>query len=178
MRPHVFPRVAGFLAMSMGSVVLAGWLLHLPGLQRLHARLAIMPPYTAFCLILSGIALTIIRKPRGLDFKIPLARLCAMVVAFLGFLSLAGQWLAQKLAAATQPGGVVPMLAAFELTCIGLALSLFDVEIRQKRPSKFLSWTVIVTILTIVFLFVADPQPLALHTQLTFLLLSLAMLAL
>src|SRR2546422_349824 len=45
-----------------GCLVVIGWLIHFPGVRRIHPMLGTMGSYAAFCFIFSGVALALLRK--------------------------------------------------------------------------------------------------------------------
>ena len=85
--------LAGPLAMVVGGLVLAGWLLRLRFLASVMPDFTTMKPNTAACLVLAGLSLWLLRlrSNQGIAFN-PVhprfAQICALLVAFLGLLTL------------------------------------------------------------------------------------------
>jgi hypothetical protein len=169
------PVAASILVVSTGLLVLAGWIFHLPGLHAFHHLIAYMPPYPAFCLVLSGIALAIMHKAQSDGWIRSGARLCAIIVVITSLFSVAFQLLARRLTngAATR----ILMLTSMQILCLGFALLVLDMRVRSIRPSKWLSIGVIITVLSTLVVSVINPQPLAFHTELALLVLSSGILA-
>jgi hypothetical protein len=168
------PVAASILVISTGLLVLAGWIFHLPGLHAFHHLIAYMPPYPAFCFVLSGIALAIMQTKSDGWIRSG-ARLCAIIVVIMSLFSVAFQLLAWRLTngAATR----LLMLTSMQILCLGFALLVLDMQVRSIRPSKWLSIGVIITVLSTLVVSVINPQPLAFHTELALLVLSVGILA-
>ena len=77
------------------------------------------------------------------------SQICALAVCFLSLLSLGGRWLGWQVriddflftifASYADAAGRMPSLSALMFLMLGLALLLLDTEIRQVRPSQWLS---------------------------------------
>src|SRR2546422_2811342 len=87
-------RVCGVVAAIIGGGVLLGWGLELPTLRSGLPGLASMKPNSAFCFILAGLSLLLIRVGRGGPGRW-LGQLLGGMVALVGLLTLAeyaGGW--------------------------------------------------------------------------------------
>src|SRR5271157_5811588 len=87
------PRFAGPIAMAVGGLVLAGWLLGIRTLMSVMPGYVTMKPNAAFCFVLAGLSLWLLRIPPGqaIEFNPKHGRvgqICALLVAFLGLLTL------------------------------------------------------------------------------------------
>jgi two-component system sensor histidine kinase/response regulator len=85
--------LAGLIAMAVGGLVLAGWLLGWRLLTTVMPGFTTMKPNTAACLILAGLSLWLVRFRSNQDFQLGpghrrFAQTCAILVAFLGLLTL------------------------------------------------------------------------------------------
>ena len=85
--------LAGPFAMAVGGLVLAGWLLGLRFLASVMPDFTTMKPNTAACLVLAGLSLWLLRlrSNQAVAFNPAprrLAQICALLVAFLGLLTL------------------------------------------------------------------------------------------
>src|ERR1700730_14828173 len=84
---------AGPIAMAVGGLVLVGWLLRIRTLTSVMPHYTTMKPNTAFCLVLAGLSLWLLRLRSGQAGKLSpkhgrLGQICAVLVAFLGLLTL------------------------------------------------------------------------------------------
>jgi PAS domain S-box-containing protein len=85
--------LAGPIAMAVGGLVLAGWLLGLRFLATVMPDFTTMKPNTAACLVLAGLSLWLLRfrSNHGVELNPEhrqFAQICALLVAFLGLLTL------------------------------------------------------------------------------------------
>src|ERR1700732_754376 len=84
---------AGPIAMAVGGLVLVGWLLGISTLTSVFPHYTTMKPNTAFCFVLAGLSLWLLRLPssQAVEFNPKhgrLGQICAVLVAFLGLLTL------------------------------------------------------------------------------------------
>src|SRR5271165_4430099 len=84
---------AGPIAMAVGGLVLVGWLLGIRTLTSLMPHYTTMKPDTAVCFVLAGLSLWLLRLPssQAVEFNPKhgrLGQICALLVAFLGLLTL------------------------------------------------------------------------------------------
>jgi signal transduction histidine kinase len=187
--------LAGPFAMAVGVFVLAGWQWDIEFFKRLLPGLVSMNPVTAVAFILAGWSLH--QQREALISTRPLARLAALAVLAIGATTLWNtvfgwnldydQFLfASKLAQdGTFPNRMAPNTALmFALT--GLALLLLDTKTRRGfRPAEPLALAaVLIALLALIgygyrvqWLYgVAAFIPMALHTAVLFLVLSLGVL--
>jgi two-component system cell cycle sensor histidine kinase/response regulator CckA len=193
---------AALAAVVVGASVLAGWFFEVEFLKRIASGLVAMNPATAVAFVLAGTSLALfLQSPRGRDQKsralILTARLCALVVALIGLGKLAGilcgwdlgvdRWLfASKLPDGLQfPNRMAPN-AALSFLLFGSALLLVDVKNRSVRFCVEFSVVVVgfVSFLAVLghvynvqsLYRLGDSIPMALHTVITFSMLSVAFL--
>ena len=180
---------AGWIAVAVGCLILIGWLLGIETLKTILPGLVAMNPATAVAFILAGASL------RLLDRAGPLSRALAVAVALIGLIKLAGilfgfdlgidQLLFRdKLGAvgdAVRPNRMAPTTAT-NFLLLGLALLLADA---RTRPAQFLALLIasVAALAFVGYLYgvqsltgVAAYIPMALHTALTFLVLSTGLL--
>jgi len=81
------PAIGGTVALS-GILVLISWLLHFPGLNRLHPVLGQMGFRTAFCFVLAGTGLLLLRTEHTRGWKLRLAQASATVAVLVSALAL------------------------------------------------------------------------------------------
>ena len=84
---------AGPIAMAVGGLVLVGWLLGIRALASVLPHYTTMKPNTAFGFVLAGLSLWLLRLPssKAVEFNPKhgrLGQICAVLVAFLGLLTL------------------------------------------------------------------------------------------
>src|SRR5271165_7228592 len=84
---------AGPIAMAVGSLVLVGWLLGIRTLTSVIPDYTTMKPNTAVCFVLVGLSLWLLRLPSSQSVECnpkhgQLGQICAVLVAFLGLLTL------------------------------------------------------------------------------------------
>ena len=84
---------AGPIAMAVGGLVLVGWLLGMRTLASVFPHYTTMKPNTAVCFVLAGLSLWLLRLPlsQAVEFNPKhgrLGQICAVLVAFLGLLTL------------------------------------------------------------------------------------------
>ena len=84
---------AGPIAMAVGILVLVGWLLGIRTLTSVFPHYTTMKPNTASCFVLAGLSLWLLRLPssQAVEFNPKhgrLGQICAVLVAFLGLLTL------------------------------------------------------------------------------------------
>jgi two-component system, sensor histidine kinase and response regulator len=84
---------AGPIAITVGGLVLVGWLLGIRTLASVFPHYTTMKPNTAVCFVLAGLSLWLLRTPssQSVEFNPKhgrLGQICAVLVAFLGLLTL------------------------------------------------------------------------------------------
>src|SRR3984893_14751068 len=84
---------AGPIAMAVGGLVLVGWMLGMRTLASVFPHYTTMKPNTAFCFVLAGLSLWLLRLPssQAVEFNPKhgrLGQICAVLVAIIGLLTL------------------------------------------------------------------------------------------
>lgn len=193
-----FARLAGITVALAGFLVLTGWVLNIPSLKSIYPGLGTMKVNTAFCFLLSGIALRLQCSPRQLIYRHYII-VCAGIVALLGLLTLLDYFFQWRL-------GIEQLLlrqshdileqsthvrstptTAFNLLFVGVALLLIDTEFPRgywlsqilSIVAKFVSLLVIIGYLYGVNSFYSFGTDLyvSLHAALTCVLLCAGILA-
>ncbi|MEY2440542.1 MAG: hypothetical protein QOI34_1927, partial [Verrucomicrobiota bacterium] len=186
------------ISISIGILVLLGWLFTVESLKRVVPGFVAMNPITAAAFIAAGTALLVLRVDRKFGWPYQhMAQLAALGVALLGLLKLYSiltgtglgmdQWLFGNELAADAiniPNRMAPN-TALNFVLSGLALLLINVEVRGHRPSELLSVVSGVSgLLALVgyiyrvpmFYGVGDAIPMALHTSVGFIALAIGTL--
>jgi PAS domain S-box-containing protein len=93
LRRGFLTKIAVLIAVTLGSMVLAGWLWGIRPLTSLIPNYATMKPNTAFCFVVAGLALWLLRRPStrvksANPFHPPWGQICAFLVALVGVLTL------------------------------------------------------------------------------------------
>ena len=86
-------KIAVLIAVTLGSMVLAGWFWGIRPLTSLIPNYATIKPNTAFCFVAAGLALWLLRRPStrvksAIPFHPPWGQICALLVAMVGLLTL------------------------------------------------------------------------------------------
>ncbi len=194
-----YSRGASVLAVLVGSLVLAGYVLDIPPLKSVFPRFVTMKVNAAISFILAGLALYVTEKEPKSIWMVRLAQACAVIVSLIGLLTL-GEYLfgwdlgIDQLLIEEPVGtlgssfpGRMAAFAAVSFLLISLALLLLHVETSGgSRPAEFLALT---TAAISVFSFtgylfgvdffygVAPYTALAIHTSVTFIVLSVGVLS-
>jgi PAS domain S-box-containing protein len=84
---------AGPVTMALGGLVLVGWLLGIPALTSVMPHYATMKPNAAFCFVVAGLSLWLLRLPSDQAIELNsrhrrLGQICAVLVALVGLLTL------------------------------------------------------------------------------------------
>jgi signal transduction histidine kinase/CheY-like chemotaxis protein/HPt (histidine-containing phosphotransfer) domain-containing protein len=195
-----FSRVASILAVLVGCMVLVGWTLDVGVLERVLPGLVAMNPVSAVGFALAGVSAWLLQEERaGLRVR-RVARVCALVVALVGLLKLVqmlvglefgidqllfGKKLEAEAASTGFPNRMAPN-TALNFLLLGLALFFLDSRTRRGRwPAQYLALAVVgVSVPALVgylygvtYLYgVASYIPMALHTALVFVVLSVGLL--
>jgi PAS domain S-box-containing protein len=187
------PAAASAVAITVGVLVLLGWLFDVELLKRVVPGFVAMNPATASCFIIAGVALAMSIQGDRPPAAQALATILSAVVLLAGLSKLIGiaggwhpnidEWLfASKLVAA---GGALPNRmapnTAFNFVLIGLSLLTLDVSTRRFSSSQaFAILAGFAALLPITgylygvqsFRGLASFVPMALHTAVTFLILT------
>ncbi|MBI2818752.1 MAG: PAS domain S-box protein, partial [Acidobacteria bacterium] len=199
---RTFARWAGSAAAATGMLVLLGWALDIATLKRVLPHLSSMKPNTAVGLILTGVSLLLLQREwpggrRGRSASV-VSQLCAGAVVLIGALTLTEHWTGWDLRidqilfqdTSALPGELHPlrmgMIAGLSFVLTGCALLWFDVETRNaRRPAEWLSFLagLIALVVLIAYAYsvesivgLASDTEVALHTAVTFALLSIGIL--
>lgn len=191
-------RLCAGIVLTIGAASMAGWLLHIPVLTRLHPSLVTMKANMALCLIMAGTALWLLQNEGVTRGRRRVAQSCAALMAVIGLLTMIEHlWQVnlgidmlivtetQEQAGRSIPGRFGPASAVM-LMLSGAALVLMDCRFRGGRyPTPYLAAvTVCVTFLICLsYVYGAGGQsPLShyltigLHTVAAFLFLCLGIL--
>ncbi len=197
---HLVSRAVSVVAILVGSSVLVGWTLDVDVLKRIFPGLVAMNPATAIAFVLAGLSLWLVQAQNRTSGLRRIARGLAFAVALVGLIKLVGilsGWdvgidqllfrgrLESEAAVTGIPNRMAPN-TALNFFLLGGALLLVD---RQNHRSYWLAQLLIVvslaaSVLAIVgyaygvtsFYGVASFIPMALHTALTFVVLSVGLL--
>jgi|GEM_PF-3038689 len=193
------PWIAGILVILIGLIVLTGWATNLEPLKRLHPDLVAMNPTTACCFVLSGIALLLIyRRATTWPPRITIDLLACIIglVGTLKFIDLM----------AGMDSGVDRMVFAGKLvgpntlninamapnTALNLALTGITILCASRRHPRLLTLGQACNLLTILLASIAivgyaygafgfyrfrSYFPMALHTAISFIIVSIGLLA-
>ena len=194
-RPFV-SRVIGGMTVLVGCAVLAGWCFDIQVLTGVSPGPVTIEPNTALAFILAGVSLGLLAQPAG-RWQRRAARVCATAIVILGLLTLTEYlfgwdwgldelWFRQALQATgeSHPGRMAPH-TSFNFVLLGLALLVLDEPDRRLWFTQLLSLTAaIVAFAALVgyllgvstLLGVVAYTQMALHTSLTFLMLSVGLL--
>jgi signal transduction histidine kinase/ActR/RegA family two-component response regulator len=186
---------AAIVPVAIGVLVLAGWIFMIESFKRVASDFVAMNPVTAISFIAAGSSLLILRRDQAAVAQKRLAQLAAGVVVIVGITKLVSlfahssvavdRWLFQNaLAREIIPNQMAPN-TAFGLVLCGLALLSIDFEFGRHRPAELLSVVAGVAALFALvgyvyrapmFYGVADAIPMALHTAIAIIALSVGTL--
>jgi signal transduction histidine kinase/DNA-binding response OmpR family regulator len=195
-----FSRVASILAIFVGCMVLAGWSFDVGVLERILPGLVAMNPISAVGFVLAGVSAWLLQKQRASLRVRRIAQACALIVALLGLLKLLQMLIgwesgidqllfAQKLEVEAASTGFPNRMAPNTALCfllLGGALYFLDGRTRRGRwPAQYLALAVVGISLPalvgylygVTYLYgIASYIPMALHTALTLVVLSVGLL--
>jgi signal transduction histidine kinase len=185
------PRTIGAVLAFAGTAILLGWILHVPGLSKIHPFLSSMSSHSAFCFVLVGLGLMLMtsedRRQRQAGWT---AGLLIIVISLLT-LSEWYHWGVGIHSVLVGPvgrlfPGRMPIATSIAFLSLGAALVLIDVEFAGWRPSEFLAFiaalTSLLALIAYTFSFVSfvplpTRRPLALHTLIMLVACSFGVLA-
>ena len=193
--------MASILAVLVGCVVLVGWTLDIGVLERVLPGLVAMNPVSAVAFVLAGVSAWLLQEERAGRGARRIARACALAVALVGLLKLLQMLIgwefgidqllfANKLETEAASTGFPNRMApntALNFLLLGCALFFLDSRTRGRRwPAQYLALAVVGISLPalvgylygVTYLYgVASYIPMALHTALTFVVLSVGLLS-
>jgi PAS domain S-box-containing protein len=195
-----WPRLSQWLALlaaGFGGLSLAGWVLDLDALKRLHTGWVSMKANTAVCLILAGISVALLRDEDCARWKRRIAHGCAVFVFVIGALTLGENLFGWELgldqalfreslesAGRSFPGRMGPASATVFMLLGTAILTLDGRSSRGKWPQICATTAAAITLLIFLCYFYDVELPpwmriyasIALHTVMAFLLLCAAIL--
>lgn len=141
----------GAFVLLVGIAVLAGWLFGLPGLKGVAPGWVTMKANTGLGFVLAGLALLLLSGSPVSPWKVRAGWLLAVLVAFIGALTLLEYFSGWNLgldeslfrddpaAVATGSAGRMAPTTALNFLLLGLSLLLIDCELRHRfRPAEAL----------------------------------------
>lgn len=188
-------QLAAGIAILVGSLVLIGWMLDIPSLKSIHPDWVTMKPITAVFFVLSGVSLGLLQPQLRNRSQRRIGQACASFVTLLGLI-VVSQYLfgwntsIKRLVFPETPGAIQPFWMAFS-TALNFSLicgSLLLLE-RSRRTIRLVQGLAIAAALvalqslmgyTYGVEFVRGfelQKPMALHTALTFVVLSVGILS-
>ncbi|HST22368.1 MAG TPA: GGDEF domain-containing protein [Blastocatellia bacterium] len=196
-RPNI-DLAACILAIAVGSLVLTGWALDVELLKRIYPTLVAMNPITAICFLLLSSSLLLMRSGKVDQRTLLIAKVCAGIVILVGLLKLieiiSGSVIGvdqllfrNKLAydITGQPNRMAPN-TALNFVLLGCALLFLDEMIMRKL---YITQALVVICLFAsmvpiigyaygakMFYGIGQYVPMALHSAITFLVLSIGIL--
>ncbi|MUG97678.1 PAS domain-containing protein [Scytonema sp. UIC 10036] len=197
-----FVRVAGALVVSVGCLVLIGWVLDIAVLKSVLPGLVTMKTNTALGFVLAGTSLFPLAQPTSRKLRL-ISRLCSFIVFLIG-LSTLSEYLfgcdlgidqllfteAHSAVATSHPGRMSP-LTAFSFVLVGIALWLAGgtteskAFVRQRRTAQVFALlnSLIAAQGFVAYLYQVQPiinlkmyTQMAVHTPICFLMLNLGIL--
>ncbi|MFZ3065278.1 MAG: ATP-binding protein [Nitrospirota bacterium] len=187
-------KIAGAIAIFIGALALVGWMMDITIFKSVAPWLASMKANTALAFLLSGISLWLLQGDIIRPWSLRIARLCAFLTLLIGLLTLSeylfgwalgiDQLLFKDLAAASSPSGRMAFVTAVNFLAIGLALLIMETR-RGFGLAQFLTLSaafismiaLIAYIYEVKSLYAVSPySTMALHTSITFIVLSFGLL--
>lgn len=190
-------RLASSLAILTGGLVLGGWLFDVPALKSVVPGLVTMKANTALAFVLAGAALWLLQCDSIPPLRRRIARASAVLIILIGLLTLA-EYVTERdlgidellftesragMVGTSHPGRMAPATAV-GFSLIGLALFLLDLP-RGRLVAQLLTLaTGLMALISLVgylygvaALYAIGPySSMALHTSMTFLILSAGLL--
>src|SRR5215210_1319758 len=191
---------AGAITIIVGCLVLVGWTLNIDVLKRILPGLVAMNPITAIAFILAGVSLLLLRD-EDVDQRLRrIAQWCSSAVALIGLLKLIGVLLGWDIgidqllfperldletAVTELPNRMAPN-TALNFLLLGCAVLVLDWRTHRGRwPAQYLIFvSLMASLIPIIgyaygvrsFYGISSYIPMALHTALTFVVLSVGLL--
>lgn len=192
-RLKVWSRYFALGVLVIAILVLIGWEWNIDALKRPIPKLVAMNPVSALNFILAIISFLLVRSSANSGKKNPLSYVLNFVVALVGILRLADVPVDQIIFSAKIANDIRDNVAnhmapnsAFCFILLGVALSMLNAETNKKRmPSQYIALIIgLLGLLSVIgyiyqvhsFYTVVAYMPMAIHTAICFLLISLAIL--
>jgi len=194
---NLFPKAASISVTFVGFVVLIGWIFNIPTLKSISPGLVTMKANTAVAFILAGISLWILCKQKIGERVHFIAKSCATIVALIGLLTLTEYIFGWELVGIDQllfresaevvgtshPGRMAPT-TALNFFMLGSALILLDMPFGFQPSQFFAILGSFIGLLNLVgytygvkeLYGIPSYTQMALHTSVTFLVLSIGIL--
>ncbi len=187
-------KIAGAIAIFVGMLVLVGWLTNSTILKGVFIGLATMKPNTALAFVLSGLSLWLLHGSDISRRSLRLAQIPASIAGLIGLLTLCeylfswdlgiDQLLFKDPASGSSPPGRMSFATAVNFLAIGLALlfiksrSGFGLAQSLSLSAAIISMVALTTyIYEVKSLYAVSPySTMALHTSITFIVLSFGIL--
>lgn len=191
--------IGGIFSLTVGCFVLLGWAFDIKFLKSVALGFVTMKPNTAFCFLLSGIALLFLKENLYTgDLKRRIVQICAISLLLIGLFTLAEYifnlnfgfdrlLFSRPLSLDDDvfPGRMSP-ISAFNFSVLGIIFLIRNVKIREKfYPAQWLSLIIALTSLTAIAGYAYNVQVLhlashfasiALHSAVTFFVVSVCLL--
>ncbi len=187
-------KIAGAIAIFVGSLVFVGWMLNISALKSIFTGLATMKANTALAFILSGASLRLLHGSGISQRSLRMAQILASTAVLIGLLTLSeylfgwnlgiDQLLFKDTDSGSSPAGRMSFVTAVNFIAIGLALLLiksrhsFALAQFLTLLAAFISMIALITyIYEVKSLYAVSPySTMALHTALIFVVLSFGLL--
>lgn len=187
-------KIAGAIVISVGFLVLVGWIRDITILKNVFPTLVTMKANTAFAFLLSGLSLWLLQGGIARPWSLRISRFCAFLTLLIGLLTLSeylfgwdlgiDQLLFRDSFSGPSPAGRMASVTAANFLILGLAL-LFIKSRSGFGPAQFLTLSagfismiaLIAYIYDVKSLYAVNPySSMALHTAITFMVLSFGLL--
>lgn len=197
-RDPSLPKASGFFVLIVSVFVLTGWMFDLPALKNIHPSFVSMKANTAFAFLFSAIALLIFSKEKNTETVQKIGLFCSWIVLFIGGITLIEYLYGQNFGLdellfrdalnavqTSHPGRMAPN-TAFNFILIGLGLLIFRTQNDHLLivSQLFLFLVILITWGTFLaylygtseFTGISGFTKMALHTSITFIVLSIGIL--
>lgn len=190
-----FSRYAGLFVVSVGCVVLSGWILDVPALKSVFPGFVTMKFNTALMFVLSGVALSQLNRSTPTTRGRFIVQGSSVIVMVIGLLSLCQHlfgwnlgidelFIADATLTSLYPGRM-SFVTGLSFVCVGISLLLMFQSDRYHIAQLFALFVAVHALLTLTGYFfgvsslfrVGMYSTVALHTSIAFLLLAFGLLA-
>lgn len=187
-------KIAGAIAIFIGALVLVGWIRDITILKSVFQALVEMKTNTALAFLLSGLSLWLLQGDIIRQWSLRIARLCALLTLLIGLLTLIeylfdwdigiDQLLFRDSVSGPSPAGRMASATAVNFLILGLALLIiktrrgFGLAQFLTLSTAFISMVALIAYLyDVKSLYAISPySSMALHTAITFIVLSFGLL--